>query len=51
MSLWCTELNNVKVYNVSSGKSLSQFLEEAIAKKKSLRYDKGEQYFRVQVQD
>ena len=33
------ELNNVKVFNLSSGKSLSQFIEESIKTKKSLRYN------------
>ncbi|OMJ78991.1 hypothetical protein SteCoe_21072 [Stentor coeruleus] len=33
------ELNNVKVFNLSSGKSLSQFTEESIKTKKSLRYN------------
>ncbi|CAK0904688.1 unnamed protein product, partial [Prorocentrum cordatum] len=34
-----TQLNDVKVYNLSAGKSLPQFLEEAQKKKQSLRYD------------
>mmetsp|Transcript_85609 Transcript_85609/g.247094 ORF Transcript_85609/g.247094 Transcript_85609/m.247094 type:complete len:546 (-) Transcript_85609:197-1834(-) len=34
-----TELNDVKVYNLSAGKSLPQFLEEARKKSKSLRYN------------
>lgn len=33
------ELNNVKVFNLSSGKSLSQFIEDSIKTKKSLRYN------------
>lgn len=34
-----TEYNDVKVYNLSAGKSLPQFLEEAKKKNKSLKYD------------
>lgn len=34
-----TEYNDVKVYNLSAGKSLPQFLDEAKKKQKSLRYD------------
>mmetsp|Transcript_55988 Transcript_55988/g.122987 ORF Transcript_55988/g.122987 Transcript_55988/m.122987 type:complete len:547 (-) Transcript_55988:26-1666(-) len=34
-----TEHNDVKVYNISAGKSLPQFLEEAQKKKQSLRYN------------
>lgn len=34
-----TELNNIKVFNLSSGKSLSQFIEESARTKKSLRYN------------
>jgi len=34
-----TEYNDVKVYNLSAGKSLPQFLEEAQKKKTSLRYN------------
>mmetsp|Transcript_63472 Transcript_63472/g.182194 ORF Transcript_63472/g.182194 Transcript_63472/m.182194 type:complete len:535 (-) Transcript_63472:80-1684(-) len=34
-----TELNDVKVYNLSAGKSLPQFLEEARKNNKSLRYN------------
>lgn len=33
------ELNNVKVFNLSSGKSLSQFIAESLKTKKSLRYN------------
>ena len=33
------ELNNVKVFNLSSGKSLSQFISESTKTKKSLRYN------------
>jgi len=34
-----TEFNDVKVYDLSAGKSLPQFLEEARKKQKTLRYD------------
>ena len=34
-----TEINNVKTYNMSAGKSYSQFMEEARKNNKSLRYD------------
>lgn len=34
-----TEFNDVKVYNLSAGKSLPQFLEEAQKRKQSLRYN------------
>jgi len=34
-----TEYNDVKVYNLSAGKSLPQFLEEAKKKSQSLRYN------------
>ena len=39
MSYAISELNGVKIYNLSAGKTLNQFLEEAAKKKKSLRYD------------
>ena len=32
-------LNGIKIYNLSVGKTLPQFLEEAYKKNKSLRYD------------
>ena len=34
-----TEINGVKTYNMSAGKTYSQFLEQAKDKHKSLRYD------------
>jgi ribosome biogenesis protein ENP2 len=34
-----TEINGVKTYNMSAGKSHSQFLAEAKKNSKSLRYD------------
>lgn len=34
-----SEINGVKIYNLSAGKTLPQFLEEANKRKKSLRYD------------
>lgn len=34
-----SELNGVKVYNLSAGKTTNQFIEEASTKKKSLRYN------------
>lgn len=34
-----TEHNDIKVYNLSAGKSLPQFIEEAAKKKQSLRYN------------
>lgn len=33
------ELNNIKVFNLSSGKSLSQFIDDSARTKKSLRYN------------
>jgi ribosome biogenesis protein ENP2 len=39
MSLGITELNGVKIYNLSAGKTLPQFLEEAYKKSRSLRYN------------
>jgi len=35
-----SELNGVKIYNLSAGKSTTQFIEEATVKKTSLRYNK-----------
>ncbi len=40
MSYQITELNGIKIYNLSSGKTTPQFLEEAVKKKVSLRYNK-----------
>lgn len=34
-----TEINGVKTYNMSAGKTYNQFLEEAKKTNKSLRYD------------
>jgi len=34
-----SELNGIKIYNLSAGKSTNQFIEEATLKKKSLRYN------------
>ena len=34
-----TEINGVKTYNMSAGKSYHQFIEEARKTNKSLRYD------------
>ena len=34
-----TEINGVKTYNMSAGKTYSQFLNEAQKSSKSLRYD------------
>ena len=39
MSYTISELNGIKIYNLSVGKTLPQFLEEAYKKNKSLRYD------------
>lgn len=39
MSLTVQELNNIKVYNLSHGKSLNQYLDEQEKNKKSLRYN------------
>jgi len=39
VTMQVTEYNDVKVYNLSAGKSLPQFLEDAKKKNKSLRYD------------
>ena len=34
-----TEINGVKTYNMSAGKSYSEFMESAAKQSKSLRYD------------
>lgn len=34
-----TEINGVKTYNMSAGKTNTQFLEDAKKNNKSLRYD------------
>lgn len=34
-----SEINGIKIYNLSAGKTLPQFLEEANKRKKSLKYD------------
>jgi ribosome biogenesis protein ENP2 len=39
MSLPVSELNGVKLYNLSSGKTLPEFLEEQKKNHKSLRYN------------
>ena len=39
MSVTLKELNNVKVFNLSAGKSLNQFMQDSEKTKKSLRYD------------
>jgi hypothetical protein len=41
MSLPVTSLNGVKVYNLSAGRTLPQWLEESKKKKISLRYNQG----------
>jgi hypothetical protein len=39
MSYQISELNGVKIYNLSAGKSTPEFLDEARKLKKSLRYN------------
>lgn len=42
-----SEINGVKIYNLSAGKTLPQFLEESSKKQKSLKYD---QEFRRRIE-
>lgn len=39
MSYTISEVNGVKIYNLSAGKTLPQFLEEAKKKNASLKYN------------
>ena len=39
MSYTISELNGVKIYNLSAGKTTQQFIEDAIKKKTSLKYN------------
>jgi len=39
MALTVSELNGVKSYNLSAGKTLTEFIEESKSQSKSLRYN------------
>lgn len=47
MSYSVTEINGVKIYNLSAGKTLPQFLQDSYETHKSLRYD---QEFRRRIE-